>query len=77
MFGFKVYKMNEIVNKLLLAGDKFMLEMYLKKLDLLILLVVHLQKTKKELKSLWRLGIHILFTEMSSINLVSTCYGLW
>ena len=77
MFGFKVYKMNEIVNKLLLAGDKFMLEMYLKKLDLLILLVVHLQKTKKELKSLWRLGIHILFKEMSSINLISTCYGLW
>ena len=69
--------MNEIVNKLLLAGDKFMLEMYLKKLDLLILLVVHLQKTKKEFKSLWRLGIHILFTEMSSINLVSKCYGLW
>ena len=32
MFGFKVYKMNEIVNKLLLAGDKFMLEMYLKKI---------------------------------------------
>ena len=30
MFCFKVYKMNEIVNKFLLAGDKFMPEMHLK-----------------------------------------------
>ena len=28
---FDEYKINEIVNKFLLAGDKFMLEMYLKK----------------------------------------------
>ena len=30
MFCFKVYKMNEIVNKSLLAGNKFMPEMHLK-----------------------------------------------
>ena len=32
MFCFKVYKMNEIVNKLLLAGEKFMPELHLKQL---------------------------------------------
>ena len=32
MFCFKVYKMNEIVNKFLLAGDNFMSEMHLKQL---------------------------------------------
>ena len=30
MFCFKVYKMNKIVNKFLLTGDKFMPEMHLK-----------------------------------------------
>ena len=30
MFCFKVYKMNEIVHKFLLVGDKFMPEMHLK-----------------------------------------------
>ena len=30
MFCFKVYKMNEIMNKFLLAGNKFMPEMHLK-----------------------------------------------
>ena len=39
--------MNEIVNKLLLAGDKFMLKMHLRQnLDLHIVLVDHLQKKK-------------------------------
>ena len=45
--------MNEIVSKFLLAGDKFMPEMHLKNLDLLIVLVVHLPETNKESKSLW------------------------
>ena len=30
MFYFKVYKINEIVNKFSLAGDRFMPEMYLR-----------------------------------------------
>ena len=44
--------MNEIVNKFLLTDDKFMPEVHKCILDLLIKLVVHLPKTKKELKSL-------------------------
>ena len=43
--------MNEIVNKFLLGGDKFMTEMHLKQ-DLLIVLEDPLQKTKKEFKDL-------------------------
>ena len=38
--------MNEIVDKFLLAGDRFMPEMHLR-LDLQIFLVVHLRKTNK------------------------------
>ena len=30
MFCFKVYKMNEIINKFLLVGDTFMPEMHLR-----------------------------------------------
>ena len=44
-------KMNEIVKTLLLAGDKFMPEMHLKQSGLFIVLVDHLQKSKKELKN--------------------------
>ena len=44
--------MNEIVNKFLLAKDKFMPEMHLKQPDLLIMLVKHLQKTKKKFRNL-------------------------
>ena len=62
--------MNEIVNTFLLAGDKFMPEMYLKQCGLLIVLLVHSQKIKKELESLCRLEIQNLFTEMSLIKLV-------
>ena len=40
--------MNEIINKLLLTGEKIMLEMHLRELDLLTVLVDHLLKIKKE-----------------------------
>ena len=43
--------MNNILNKFLLAGDKFMPEMHDNQ-NLLTVLVDHLQKIKKELKSL-------------------------
>ena len=40
--------MNAVLNKFLLAGDKFMLEMYLRQLGFTILLLVHSLKIKKE-----------------------------
>ena len=48
--------MNEIANRFLLVGDKFMREMYLNSLVLLTVIVGHLPKTKKEMKSLCRTG---------------------
>ena len=55
MFCFKCKKMNEIVNKFLLVSDKFMPEIHLKQPGFTwTVLVVHSQKTKKELKSLCR-----------------------
>ena len=44
------YKMDEIVNKFLLAGDKFMPEIHLR--QPIFTYVHHLQKTKKEYKNL-------------------------
>ena len=63
--------MNEIVNRFLLVGDKFLPEMLLNNLVLLTVLVVHLPKTNKGLKSLCNLEIQTLFIKMNLIKLVS------
>ena len=66
-------KMNEIVNKFLFAGDKFMPEMHLKftySLDLHIVLVDHLQKTKKEYKNLKKQEIHNISNKINKVKLV-------
>ena len=46
----EVYKMNDIVSKFLLAGDKFMPERNLKQPRFTIVLVEHLVRIKKEFK---------------------------
>ena len=58
------------MNKFLLVRDKFMPEMHLKQPGFIMLLVAHLPKTKKELKSLCRQDTQILFTETTFIKLV-------
>ena len=58
--------MNEIVNKFLLAEDRFMPEMHLKQLGF----TYTKKQTKKELKSLCRLEIQTLFTETSLLKQV-------
>ena len=63
-------KMNEIVNKFLLTGDKFLPEMHLNNLDLRTVLVEHLIKTKKDLKNSKKQEIQIIFTKMILIRLV-------
>ena len=50
--------MNEIVNKFLSAGDKFMPEMHLRQPGFNIALVDYLQKSKKESKNLKKQEIH-------------------
>ena len=62
--------MNNTINKFLLTGDKFMPEMHLRNLDLLILNAVHLLNTKKELKNLNKQVIRNIFIERNLINLV-------
>ena len=61
--------MNEIVNKFLLAGDKFMPEMHLKQPGFIVL-VDHLLKIKKEFKNLKKQEIRVIFTKMNLIRLV-------
>ena len=62
--------MNEIVNKFLLAGDKFMSEMHLKQPGFTYSTQYHLQKTKKKLKNLKKQEIQTIFTKMNLIRLV-------
>ena len=60
--------MNEIVNKFLLVGDKFMSQMHLKQLGFTYSASAHLLKTNKELKSLCKLEIQILFIKINLIK---------
>ena len=57
--------MSEIVNKFLLAGDKFMLDMHLKQSGFTVMLVNHLVKIKKELKNLKKQETQSIFIEMN------------
>ena len=68
--------MNEIVNKYLLAEDRFMPEMNLKQPDLLTLLGDHLLTTNKEFKYLKKQETQNTFTEMNSIKIVFSMIGL-
>ena len=61
--------MNEIVNKFFLAGDKFMPEMHLKQRDLVIVLVDHKLKTKKEFRNLKKQEIQTIFIKINLIRL--------
>ena len=63
--------MNEIVNKFLLVGDKFITEMHLNNLVLLIVLaVLGLIYSAKELKKLHKQEIQIIVTKVILIRLV-------
>ena len=63
--------MNEIVNKFLLVGDKFMPEMHLKQPGFTYSACgPFTKKTKKEFQRLYRLEIKTLFIQMNLIRLV-------
>ena len=62
--------MNEIVNKFLPVGDKFMLEMHLKQPGFTYSACNPFTKNKERIKSLCKLEIRTLFTEVSLIRLV-------
>ena len=62
--------MNEIVNKLLLAGDKFMPEMHLKQPGFTYSACRPFTKNKERIEKFMQMKIQILFTETNSIKLV-------
>ena len=61
--------MNEIVNKFLLAGDKFRPEMRLKQPRFIIVLVDHLLKIRKKFRNLKKQERQAIFTKMNLIRL--------
>ena len=61
--------MNEIVNKFLLVGDKFMPEMHLKQPGITYSACGPFTKNKERVKSLSKLEIQILFIKMNLIKL--------
>ena len=58
-------KMNDIINKFLLAGDKFIPELHLKQPGFTYSACGHLLKTKKESKNLKKQEFQDIFTEMN------------
>ena len=61
--------MNNVINKLFLAGDKFMPEMHLRQPQFVYSACGPFTR-HKELKNLNRQVIHVIFKEMSLIKLV-------
>ena len=62
--------MNEIANKFLLAGDKFMPEMHLKQPGFTYSACRTFTKKKKEYKNLKKQEIQDIFTKKNQVNLV-------
>ena len=62
--------MNEIVNKFLLAGDKYMPEMHLKQLGFTNSACGPFTKNKERIQNLNKQEIRTIFTKMSLIRLV-------
>ena len=62
--------MNEIVNKFLLVGDKFMPKMHLKQPGFTYSACGTFTKNKERIESLCKLEIQILFINMNLIKLV-------
>ena len=62
--------MNQIVNKFLLAEDKFMSEMHLRQAGFTIMHLDHLLEINKEFKKIYKQGIQITFARMNWIKLI-------
>ena len=60
--------MNEIVNKFLLAGDKFMPEMYLKQLGFTYSTCGPFTKNKERIQNLQKQEIQAIFTKMNLLR---------
>ena len=66
----KIIKMNNIINKFLLAGDKFMPEMHLREPQFIYSACGPFTRHKERIKNLYKQVIHVIFIEMILIKLV-------
>ena len=62
--------MNNVINKFLLAGDKFMPEMHLRQPQFVYSACGPFTRHKEKLKNLNKLVIRVIFIEMNLIKLV-------
>ena len=78
MFCFKVYKMNEIINKFLLVGDKFMPEMHLRQPGFTYSACGPFTKNKKGIEKLMQSGnTNFIYKNELDRACVQHEYGLW
>ena len=66
----KIINMNKVINKFLLADDKFMPEMHLRQPQFVYSLCGPFTRHKERIKKLNKLVIRLIFIEMSPIKLV-------
>ena len=70
--------MNDIINKFLLVGDKFMTEMHLKQPEFTYNACGPFTKHKQRIQKFMEAGIQIIFTGIILIKLVSSmCHIIW
>ena len=69
--------MNEIINKFLLAVDKFMSEMHLRQPGFTYSACGSFTKNKERIENFMNTGKRNYIDKMISINLFSTWYCLW
>ena len=62
--------MNNVINKFLLAGDKFMPEMHLRQARFVYSACGPVTRHKERIKEFKRTGDTVIFIEMNSIKLV-------
>ena len=60
--------MNQIVNKLLLAGNKFMPEMHLRQPGFTYSACGPFNKNKRRIQNLWKQEIQVIFTKINWIK---------
>ena len=69
--------MNEVVNRFLLVGDKYMPEMYLKQPGFTYSACGSFTKNKERNKKFMQMGNKILFTKTNLVKLVFNIIWLW
>ena len=70
LFTTIIKNMNNVINKFLLAGDKFMPEMHLREPRFVYSACGPFTRHKERIKKLKKLVIRVIFIEMNSIKLV-------